>query len=247
VATYDTLNNKLAGEREQVGKREDDYRAKVRKGWVVFEGTLMPSAGRERILAERQQRAEEARRVAKEVDQRATEELKRKQEEEKRRRADQFVLYLLLSHGTCYNGKRSEHAGKLALPYMIDQALRETGLAPNSVVVEVSGELPTTDGTMHRCTLSVSPDGIVHLKPFDASAYRPEDVTLTDIPSKINVRVCIDLGESMNKAWDRQAERAKESFRKAVFTAVQLYANELIPDVEYTWHVDVASILSCEL
>ncbi|MBI5864617.1 MAG: hypothetical protein HZB38_08925 [Planctomycetes bacterium] len=244
IATLDSLLEKVSAARRLLRASEADYLDKIRSGWLVFEGKLISGAERDSILAERKRREEESRRAMLEAERKAAEELEKQQQEEQAKHVRAFAFFLVVAVGDCDYGRKAEQAGKLALPYVIDQALREAGFRPEHVSVCISGDLPTNLG-LHRYYLIPGAGSTIKVRPFDPTKFKAQEVELDQLPNNINVRVCVDFGELMNDAWKGKADRAKEADRRAIATAIKLYAEEIVPDMGYTWSVEVDSVVWC--
>ncbi len=59
VSNHDRLIADVEDALSAIAEREHHYRAKLEQGWVVFDGRLVPSAERERVVQQRRQKAEE--------------------------------------------------------------------------------------------------------------------------------------------------------------------------------------------
>lgn len=103
VAAYDEITARIDSVRREIIKRQQDFQGKLRNGWVVFDGELMPATKREEILdaREKQRRVEAAERERLAAAQRRREaELARLEET---RRAHEAIRQQLLADVQAYN------------------------------------------------------------------------------------------------------------------------------------------------
>ncbi|MBU0640655.1 MAG: hypothetical protein KKB50_17470 [Planctomycetes bacterium] len=63
VYLFDELNGKIDTARNGLQRQENDYRAKIRGGWTMFEGEFVSGATKQRILAARQEDALQQKRA----------------------------------------------------------------------------------------------------------------------------------------------------------------------------------------